>query len=129
MRMADFFGIESPFLHLCGIRAVSREPGRVVAEVELTPEVANRFGFGHGGLTMTLLDSCLGTAARFSDPAALSVLTVDLHVSFVGPARGRLVAEGRVVRRAGEIISCEGDVRGGDGDLVAKALGTFKLRV
>lgn len=127
--MADFFGIQSPFLDLCGIRAVTREPGRVVAEVEVREGHGNSFGIVHGGLTMTLLDAALGAAARFSDPDASSVVTVDLHVSFVGPARGRLVGEGRLVRRAGRIVFCEGEVRGESGEVAAKALGIFKLRI
>jgi len=125
--MTGFFGIKSPFLELCGIRPVMREPGRVVAEVQVTPGVVNSSGLGHGGLTMTLLDTVLGAAARFSDPETTAV-TVDLHVTFIGPARGRLVGEGRVVRRAGRMVFCEGEVRAEDGEVVAKALGTFRVR-
>ncbi len=126
--MADFFGIRSPFLDLCGIRALSREAGRVVAEVEVREGHWNSFGLVHGGLTMTLLDACLGAAARLSDPQAPTVVTVDLHVSFAGPARGRISGEGRVLRRAGGLIFCEGEARGESGELVAKAVGIFKPR-
>ena len=126
--MPDFFGFQSPFLDTCGIRAVSREPGRVVGEVTLGPGHLNSFGLGHGGVAMTLLDTVLGAAARFADPDTASVMTVDLHVSFIGPARGRIVAEGRVLRQAGGLVFCEGEARSEDGELVAKAVGTFKAR-
>ena len=126
--MHDFFGFQSPFLDTCGIRAVSREPGRVVGEVTLGPGHANSFGLGHGGVTMTLLDTVLGAAARFADPGTAFVMTVDLHVTFIGPARGRIVGEGRVLRQAGGLVFCEGEARGDDGELVAKAVGTFKVR-
>jgi acyl-coenzyme A thioesterase PaaI-like protein len=56
-------------------------------------------------------------------------MTVDLHVSFIGPARGTLTGEGRVVKRAGRTVFCEGEARGDGGELVAKALGTFQLRL
>jgi uncharacterized protein (TIGR00369 family) len=125
--MTGFFGIKSPFLELCGIRPVTREPGRVIAEVLITPKVVNSSGLGHGGLTMTLLDTVLGSAARFGDPETTAV-TVDLHVSFIGPARTRLVGEGRVVRRAGRMVFCEGEARDEAGEVVAKALGTFRVR-
>ncbi len=125
--MTGFFGIKSPFLDLCGIHAVMKEPGRVVAEVQIGPKVVNSIGLGHGGLTMTLLDTVLGSAARFGDPETTAV-TVDLHVSFIGPARGRLVGEGRVVRRSGRMVFCEGEARNEDGEIVAKALGTFQVR-
>jgi len=126
--MPDFFGFQSPFLDTIGIRAVSREPGRVAGEVTLGPGHVNSFGLGHGGVTMTLLDTVLGAAARFADPATAAVMTVDLHVTFIGPARGRLVGEGRVLRQAGGLVFCEGEARSEDGELVAKAVGTFKVR-
>ena len=126
--MPDFFGFQSPFLDTCGIRAVSREPGRVVGEVTLGPGHLNSFGLGHGGVAMTLLDTVLGAAARFADPATATVMTVDLHVTFIGPARGRIVAEGRVLHQAGGLVFCEGEARTEDGELVAKAVGTFKAR-
>lgn len=126
--MPDFFGIRSPFLDTCAIRPVSREPRRVVGEVALGPGHLNSFGLGHGGVTLTLLDTVLGAAARFADPATASVMTVDLHVTFIGAARGRIVAEGRVLKQAGGLVFCEGEARGDDGELVAKAVGTFKAR-
>jgi uncharacterized protein (TIGR00369 family) len=126
--MPDFFGFQSPFLDTIGIRAVSREPGRVVGEVTLGAGHLNSFGLGHGGVTMTLLDTVLGAAARFADPATATVMTVDLHVTFIGPARGRVVGEGRVLRQVGGLVFCEGEARSEDGELVAKAVGTFKVR-
>ncbi len=127
--MPDFFGFQSPFLDTIGIRAVSRAPGKVVGEVTLGPGHANSLGLGHGGVTMTLLDTVLGAAARFSDPAIAFAMTVDLHVTFIGPARGRIVGEGRVLRQSGGMVFCEGEARGEDGELVAKAVGTFRARV
>jgi acyl-coenzyme A thioesterase PaaI-like protein len=38
------------------------------------------------------------------------------------------VGEGRVLRQAGGLVFCEGEARGDDGELVAKAVGTFKAR-
>jgi uncharacterized protein (TIGR00369 family) len=127
--VADFFGIQSPFLDTCAIRPVSREEGRVVALVETGASHANSFGLVHGGVTLTLLDSCLGAAARFAEPEAENVMTVSLSVSFVGPARGRITGEGRLVRRAGELVFCEGEARSEDGSLAARAQGVFKLRL
>src|SRR5574342_28411 len=126
--MPDFFGFQSPFLDTIGIRGVFREPGKVVGEVTLGPGHANSFGLGHGGVNMTLLDTVLGAAARFADPATAFVMTVDLHVTFIGPARGRMVGEGRVLRQAGGLVFCEGEARCDDGELVAKAVGTYKAR-
>ena len=49
-------------------------------------------------------------------------------MDFLQAGVGRLVAEGRVLRNGRSLIFCEGEVRDVNGELVAKALGTFKLR-
>lgn len=125
--MSDFFGIHSPFIEHCGIVAVEREPGLARARVELTPPLLNAAGNGHGGLLMTLFDVTLAAAARSTRSAATSVATVDLNVSFLEPANGVLDCEGRVLRAGSSLVFCEGEIRDAAGELVAKAMGTFKL--
>jgi acyl-coenzyme A thioesterase PaaI-like protein len=53
---------------------------------------------------------------------------VELSVTFIQPGTGRLVAEGRCLRSGKSLSFSEGEVRDGQGNLVAKALGTFSLR-
>jgi acyl-coenzyme A thioesterase PaaI-like protein len=49
-------------------------------------------------------------------------------VSFVGPGRDALVAEARCLGGGSALAFSEGEVRDAAGTLVAKAVGTFKLR-
>ena len=124
--MNDFFGIDIPFLRLCGIKAISKEKGKTRLGVIVGPQHDNSAGIAHGGLTLTLLDVAMGSAARSTLEGDWRVLTISLQTHFLEPARGELVAEGRVVRAGRSLIYCEADVHTGDGLLVARASGMFK---
>lgn len=125
--MNDFFGVHSPFIDHCRIVAVEREAGTARARVELTTPLLNAAGNGHGGLLMTLFDVTLAAAARGTRPNSAGVATVDLNVSFVAPATGVLECEGRVLRAGSSLVFCDGEIRNVAGELIAKAMGTFKL--
>jgi uncharacterized protein (TIGR00369 family) len=123
--MPDIFGAHIPFVHFCGIEPVSSEPGRTRLRVKLEDHHMNQLGIAHGGITMTLLDVALGTAARSgSDKSA--VMTLDMQTQFIAPGRGTLSAEGRIVKSGRSLVFVEADVHDETGTLVAKASGIFK---
>jgi uncharacterized protein (TIGR00369 family) len=122
--MKQIFGADIPFAALCGIEPIENTESRTVLRVALRPEHTNNFGIAHGGLTSTLLDIAMGSAARHA--ADLPVMTLDLQVSFIAPGRGVLTAEARIVRAGRSVVFCEGEVRSDNGDLVAKGSGLFK---
>ncbi|HZX64636.1 MAG TPA: PaaI family thioesterase [Myxococcales bacterium] len=123
-----FFGRKIPFIDLLGARAEAREKGKAVVSLQMHEDLRNSWGFAHGGVVVTLLDVCMGSAAVTVDPDALGIVTIDLSVSFLRSANGRLRAEGRVLRGGRSVVHCAGDVHDADGELVAKALGTFRLK-
>jgi uncharacterized protein (TIGR00369 family) len=121
-------GRKVPFLETMGARALVREKGRVALSLAMRPELANSWGFAHGGVLMTLLDVAMGSAAGTADDGAEGVVSVNLSVSFLRAASGLLVAEGRVLGGGRSIVFCEGEVRDQEGQVVAKGQGTFKLK-
>jgi len=123
-----FFGRRIPFLDLLGARAEGRENGKAVVSLQVREELLNSWHFAHGGVVVTLLDVCMGSAAVTVDPEAAGIVTAALSVSFLRSASGALRAEGRVLRGGASIVHCEGEVTDADGELVAKALGTFRLK-
>jgi uncharacterized protein (TIGR00369 family) len=125
LAMPDIFGAHIPFVHFCGIEPVSSEPGRTRLRVKLEEHHMNQLGIAHGGITMTLLDVALGTAARSGDDKS-AVMTLDLQTQFIAPGRGTLSAEGRVVKSGRSLVFVEADVHDEAGTLVAKASGIFK---
>ncbi|MBV9138621.1 MAG: PaaI family thioesterase, partial [Hyphomicrobiales bacterium] len=97
---------------------------KTLLRLELRPEHLNNIGMAHGGVTCTLLDIAMGSAARRH--VDRPVLTLDMQTSFVAPGRGVLFAEGRVLRAGRSVIFSEGEVRTETGELVAKGSGLFK---
>lgn len=123
-----FFGVKIPFLDLLGARPGHREKGRAIVTLELREELNNSWQFAHGGVVMTLLDVCMGSAVRSTVTAEFGVVTANLSVSFLHSGAGSLTAEGRVLRGGTTLVYCEGEVHDGAGHLVAKGLGTFRLK-
>ncbi|MBV8769856.1 MAG: PaaI family thioesterase [Hyphomicrobiales bacterium] len=122
--MMPIFGVDIPFASFCGIEALDRPDGKTLLRLELRREHLNNIGMAHGGVTCTLLDIAMGSAARRH--VDRPVLTLDMQTSFVAPGRGVLFAEGRVLRAGRSVIFSEGEVRTETGELVAKGSGLFK---
>ena len=123
-----FFGLDIPFIDLLQAKAEHWEKGRAVASIEMRPELQNSWEYAHGGVVMTLLDVTMGSAARSMVPHAAGVVTVDMSVSFIAAGHGRLTVEARVLRSGASIIFCEGEMRDADGEMVAKAMASFKVK-
>jgi uncharacterized protein (TIGR00369 family) len=127
-RAGSFFGLHLPFLELLGARADHWEQGRAVVSLELRKDHANSWGSAHGGVLTSLLDVAMGGAAMTVDSHASGVVTVNLSVTFLRSGAGVLVAEGRLMKGGRSLVFCEGEVRDRDGEVVAKAVGTFKVK-
>lgn len=86
-------------------------------------------GFGHAALTFALGDTAAGYAALSVMPDGHEVLTSEIKINLLAPAKGdRLVAEGRVLRIGRRLIPVEADVwaeHDGQRTLIAKLLGTM----
>lgn len=118
-----------PFVGHLGIEVDSIGEGTAVVSMQLQPGFTNSFGSAHGGVIMSLMDVALCTAARSQHPDSIGVITIDLSLQFIGVGKGRLIAEGRVLKPGRNTVFTEGEVRNEDGSLVAKAIGTVRVRV
>ncbi|MEX3955856.1 PaaI family thioesterase [Trinickia sp. EG282A] len=118
--------IESPFVDHLGVRLVSAADGVSEVVLALDESHLNTWRIAHGGVTMTLADAALATAARSLADDGVGVVTVEMKINFMQPGRGELRAYGRVLHRSTTMAYCEGEVRDSEGHFVAKALGTFK---
>jgi uncharacterized protein (TIGR00369 family) len=121
------FGFEIPFLELLGARLERWEKGHAVVALDVRRELTNSWQFVHGGVVMTLLDVALaGAALTPESPGGL--VTVQLTVSFLRSGSGALRAEGRLVHGGRSLVFCEGEVRDASGEIVAKGMGSFKVK-
>ncbi|MFO1136458.1 MAG: PaaI family thioesterase [Rhodoblastus sp.] len=124
MKIADIFGADIPFVGFCSIEPIESGGGRSRLEVTVERHHANQMGVAHGGLLMTLLDVCMGSAARSA--VGSNVITVDMQTAFLAPASGRLVGQGRVVRAGKSLVFVEAEIANAEGDIVCRGTSVFK---
>ena len=103
------FGAEIPFVTHLGFTLHRMEAGHSELHYEALPEHLNSFAVTHGGATMALLDVTMAVAARSETPD-LGVVTIEMKTSFMQPARGPLVARGRLIHRTASMAFAEGTV-------------------
>jgi uncharacterized protein (TIGR00369 family) len=96
--------------------------GRVVVTAEPNGTHLNPAGTVHGGLTATLLDSCMGLAIQSTLEKGFGQTTVEFKVSLIRPitpGTGVIKAEGMVLSRGRRVGTAEGRVTDGEGRLLA----------
>jgi uncharacterized protein (TIGR00369 family) len=117
--------------YIAHLKIATEDLGRGTARLWLPvePHLTNSLGTVHGGVIMSLLDVALCTAARTLHPASLGVITIDMSTSFIGGGKGeRLMAESRVLKDGRSMTFVEAEAKNADGSLVAKAIGTVRVR-
>ena len=105
-----------------GYDVVEAERGRVVVAMTPTGAHLNPGGTVHGGLTATLLDSCMGLAVQTMLEKSVSSTTLEFKVSLVRPITsktGLIRAEGVVLNCGRRIGTAEGRVTDAEGRLLA----------
>ena len=104
-----------------GYDIVEAETGRVV--ITLVPRVhLNPWGTVHGGLTATLLDSCMGLAVQSTLEKGFGSTTLEFKISLVRAITtetGEIKAEGKVLNGGRRIGTAEGRVTDHKGRLLA----------
>ena len=119
-----------PFVQHLGLTTEALGEGSARLSMPLPRHFTNSFGTAHGGVIMSLLDVALCTAARTLHPDSLGVITIDLSTSFIGGGNGeKLIAEARVLKNGRSLIFVEGEAKNDDGSLVAKSIGTVRVRL
>lgn len=114
------------FAEHLGVRIDALDKGLARLSLEIKPEFTTSWGTVHGGAILSLLDITLSMSARTLYDPPRSIMTIDLSAQFIGTAKGVIRAEGRVAKAGKSTIFCEGEVRDDAGELVAKAIGTFR---
>lgn len=118
------------FARWAGIQRVRAADGRSEVRLAIGPAHKNELGIVHGGVIMALADEAIGMAALSAVPPGTAVVTAELHVHFLVPAReGTLVALGRVWRAGRRLVTGEAvvELHGAAGPVVevARATGTW----
>jgi uncharacterized protein (TIGR00369 family) len=92
----------------------------------------------HGGMIAAVLDSVGGfllalhgawrAEAGSASPILVKGGTVDLHINYLRPGKGkRFVATGSILRYGNKVAVIQGELRNEDDDLIAVSLATYMI--
>lgn len=100
-----------------GARLEQAENGTARIAAPILPSAQQQHGFGHAGLTFAIGDSAAGYAAlSLLDPGD-EVLTTEMKINLLAPARGdRLEATGRVEKPGRRLMIVTARVEAIEGD-------------
>jgi uncharacterized protein (TIGR00369 family) len=121
---------QSPFVAKLGVIADKLEDDEVRLRLPWSPSNTTVGDMVHGGAIATLADLTVMAAAwcGAQAPDNLRGVTVSMALDYMAPARSTdLIGVGRVLRRGRSLVNCEAEVMTPDGDLVAKAIATYKI--
>jgi uncharacterized protein (TIGR00369 family) len=105
-----------------GYEVAEATNGRVVVVAEPSDAHLNPAGTVHGGLSATLLDSCMGLAVQSTLEKGVGQTTLEFKISLlrpITPQTGTIRAEGVVLSRGRRIGAAEGRLTDGNGRLLA----------
>ena len=122
--------IEQSFAAQSMMQTLGAKLSRITdAQVDITAPILNgslqQQGYGHAGLTFSIGDSAAGYAALTTMPLDSEVVTAEIKINLLAPARGDyLVARGRVLKPGRRLVVVASDVFAitGDGERHIAAL-------
>ncbi len=112
-----------------GAEIIDVAKGQVRIAAPILPGAMQQQGFGHAGLTFSLGDTAAGYAALTTMPLENEVVTAEIKVNLLAPAKGdRLIATGRVIKPGKRLCVVAADVHAehdGQQTLIAVLQGTM----
>jgi len=127
-RIFDSFAAQT-MMQTLGAELIDVSDGLVRIAAPILPGARQQQGFGHAGLTFSIGDSAAGYAALSTLPLDSEVVTAEIKINMLAPARGdRLVATGRVVKSGKRLCVVTSEVHAeqdGTSTLIAILQGTM----
>jgi uncharacterized protein (TIGR00369 family) len=113
-----------------GYDVVEAESGRVAITLDPSDAHLNPWSTVHGGLTATLLDSCMGLAIQTMLEKGVGSTTLEFKISLVRAVTletGRIRAEGKVLNCGRRVGTAEGRLTDANGRLLAHGTTTCMI--
>lgn len=120
----------SPYNKKLGAEGVLFERGRAAFKLAYAEDNTTIMNIVHGGAILSLVDIAATAAAwtTVDNPFEYRGITVNLTLSFIAAGRSQaLTAEASIIRQGRSLTYLESTVTNEDGDVIAKALITYKL--
>lgn len=117
---------DNPFVRLMGIKidSIDTDNGSLEIHLDLQPEHTNVYQIAHGGVLMTMADMAMGGSCL---AVGKKVVTLDMNINIIRPiVVGESVwAKGSIVHNGRSTVVAEVELKNSQGQLSAKARGTF----
>lgn len=107
--MRESFARQS-LMRLFDARIDALASGGAKISAMIDERVEQQQGFAHGGFVFSLGDSAAGYAALTLLPLESEVMTAELKINFLAAGKGKLIAEGRVLKPGKRLIVVASDV-------------------
>jgi len=116
-----------PFGELVGLTFTKWEHGHSQCVMEVEDKLLNPHRTLHGGATYTMADSGMGATmySVMEDDELCATIEIKI-VYFKAVPSGRLVCDTRLLHKGNRIATLESEISR-DGELVAKAIGTWSI--
>jgi uncharacterized protein (TIGR00369 family) len=115
-----------PLYKLMGMRLTKLNPGRAEMRMRISKKLTQDTGIAHGGVIAALVDSVIGFALWSLVKQTDQIVTIELKVNYLAPARpGLIKATGKILRKGGHIAFGTSEVRNHRGLLVATGSATY----
>lgn len=109
-RLRESFGRQT-MMQTLGARLVTAGNGEARIEAPILESCRQQHGYGHAGLSFSIGDTAAGYAALSVMPEGSEVLTAEIKMNLLAPARGdRLVASARVVKAGRRLVVVTAEV-------------------
>jgi uncharacterized protein (TIGR00369 family) len=114
-------------MSLIGASLSAIEAGASEISLPYRDDLTQQKGFVHGGIIGMIADSAAGYAAYSLMPASASLVTVEYKMNILAPARGSLVARGKVIKSGRTLTVARAEVYAEDGTHVASMQQTLMM--
>jgi uncharacterized protein (TIGR00369 family) len=114
-------------MSLIGASLAAVEAGASEIRLPYREDLTQQKGFVHGGIIGMIADSAAGYAAYSLMPQSASLVTVEYKMNILAPARGSLVARGKVIKSGRTLTVARAEVYAEDGTHVASMQQTLMM--
>lgn len=114
-------------MSLIGASLAAVEAGASEIRLPYREDLTQQKGFVHGGIIGMIADSAAGYAAYSLMPKSASLVTVEYKLNILAPARGALVARGKVIKSGRTLTVARAEVYAEDGTHVASMQQTLMM--
>ena len=112
---------------LIGASLAAIDAGESEIRLPYRADLTQQKGFVHGGIIGMIADTACGYAAFSLMPADASLVTVEYKINILAPARGSLVARGKVIKAGRTLTVARAEVYAEDGTHVASMQQTLMM--